>query len=36
QIGPTETGVVQAVKVLLSELSVEGLDEVRRFIDALQ
>nr|CCC93099.1 unnamed protein product [Trypanosoma congolense IL3000] len=36
QIGPTETGVVQAVKVLLSELSADGLEEVRRFMDALQ
>ncbi|EKF31716.1 hypothetical protein MOQ_004445 [Trypanosoma cruzi marinkellei] len=36
QIGPTETGVVQAVKVLLSELSAESLEEVRRFIDALK
>ncbi|KEG12364.1 leucine rich repeat protein [Trypanosoma grayi] len=36
QIGPTETGVVQAVKVLLSELSTESLEEVRRFLDALQ
>ncbi|ORC92133.1 leucine rich repeat protein [Trypanosoma theileri] len=36
QIGPTETGVVQAVKVLLSELSAESLDEVRRFMDALR
>ncbi|KAH8604264.1 putative Leucine rich repeat [Trypanosoma vivax] len=35
QIGPTEVGVVQAVKVLLSELSHEGLMEVRRFIDTL-
>ncbi|RNF01302.1 leucine rich repeat protein [Trypanosoma rangeli] len=36
QIGPTESGVVQAVKVLLSELSADSLDEVRRFIDALK
>ncbi|KAH9601405.1 hypothetical protein LSM04_001345 [Trypanosoma melophagium] len=36
QIGPTETGVVQAVKVLLSELSADSLDEVRRFMDALR
>ncbi|CAJ1035020.1 Leucine-rich repeat, putative [Leishmania lindenbergi] len=33
--GPSEEGVVQAVKVLCSELSPEGLDDVRRFIDSL-
>lgn len=33
--GPTEEGVVQAVKVLCSELSPEALDEVRRFIDSM-
>lgn len=33
--GPTEEGVLQAVKVLCSELSPEALDEVRRFIDSI-
>ncbi|CAG9582686.1 conserved hypothetical protein [Leishmania major strain Friedlin] len=33
--GPSEEGVVQAVKVLCSELSPEALDNVRRFIDSL-
>ncbi|AYU83136.1 LRRcap domain-containing protein [Leishmania donovani] len=33
--GPSEEGVVQAVKVLCSELSPEALDDVRRFIDSL-
>lgn len=33
--GPSEEGVVQAVKVLCSELSLEALDDVRRFIDSL-
>jgi Leucine-rich repeat (LRR) protein len=33
--GPTEEGVVQAVKVLCSELSPEALSEVRRFIDSM-
>lgn len=33
--GPSEEGVVQAVKVLCSELSPEALREVRRFIDSL-
>lgn len=33
--GPSEEGVVQAVKVLCSELSPEALDEVRRFIDSM-
>lgn len=33
--GPSEEGVVQAVKVLCSELSPEGLEQVRRFIDSM-
>ncbi|KPI85255.1 hypothetical protein ABL78_5672 [Leptomonas seymouri] len=33
--GPTEEGVVQAIKVLCSELSFEALGEVRRFIDSM-
>ncbi|GET92848.1 hypothetical protein, conserved [Leishmania tarentolae] len=33
--GPSEEGVVQAVKVLCSELSPEALDDVRRFLDSL-
>ncbi|KAG5466913.1 hypothetical protein LSCM1_01090 [Leishmania martiniquensis] len=33
--GPSEEGVVQAIKVLCSELSPESLHDVRRFIDSL-
>ncbi|KAG5492752.1 hypothetical protein JKF63_01332 [Porcisia hertigi] len=33
--GPSEEGVVQAVKVLCSELSPRALDDVRRFIESL-
>lgn len=35
-VGPSEPGVVQAVKVLCSELSPQGLAEVRRFIDSMR
>lgn len=34
-VGPSEMGVVQAVKVLCSELSPKGLEEVRRFVDSM-
>lgn len=33
--GPSEAGVIQAVKVLCSELTPEGLDEIRHFIDSM-
>ncbi|KPA86376.1 hypothetical protein ABB37_00566 [Leptomonas pyrrhocoris] len=34
--GPTEEGVVQAIKVLCAELSSNSLDEVRRFVDSMR
>lgn len=34
-MGPTEEGVVQAVKVLCSELSPIGLEEIRRYVDSM-
>ncbi|CAD2216700.1 hypothetical protein AGDE_09987 [Angomonas deanei] len=34
-LGPTEEGVVQAIKVLCSELSPQGMNEVRMFLDSV-